>query len=194
MRESEAKVISLLEKAVEELKGEEKNDIKEYAGRYYKKEVAEEIGRAIDNCVNSFSLNEMNFAEELCKMSADAKEILDTIIYFFIKSKATDYKAKIYDDRNKRTCEVCSELWVIESECVKGSMIEREISCVEARHKGMYYLSMAIAEKMSNTHRTLQQTFGRVVFNYICVSENEVFKSIAKREVGEKVRGYIPFI
>lgn len=152
----------------------------EYTEKYYSRN-GEEVKKItmIETAVNSFSIDEKKFAEKIANTGKEGNEFISAVFLDYIIKTAEKYKKGMYDLRNEASSEKCRD-------------IVTTIDIHVENYKNMKNYIEAVTEELTLMHRTLQQTFSKVIFNYILIQkDNKDMKKIADK-FGEDLLNGIP--
>lgn len=124
--------------------------------------------------INSFSIPTCEFFEELKQLPKSTQKRFTDICLIWIDKMTSLYCKNWFDDRNKYSCRVSCEI---------NNFIRDEINKVLGS-KDKNSFEVKFVEKLSETHRTLMQSFSEIVFRWI-VELSKENKRFAKKVVKE---------
>lgn len=137
--------------------------------------------------VNNFVFDKKGFFEEMLRQSKDIKERFTKVCLAWIKKlNYLGYK-NWYDERNKYsilTAESIAEI-LKENSIFNGLGYNGCIKRSEVYNKNLPF-EIEFAERMGEIHRTLQQSFSSIVFEWMYNLVDDVNKDYA--EIGEAIK------
>lgn len=147
--------------------------------------------------VNSFIIDEKGFLDALLEEEADLQNKFTKVCFAWIKKMAYFKKLNWYDERNRYSVETCYEINKIcgerIAELVDGYNGEKhEYDIDDERAYEPVTFEIEFAEKMSRTHRTLEQSFTGLVFKWLIeLKDSKADKEY--KEVAEEICERLPY-
>ena len=136
------------------------------------------FAKAVENAINNFSFNEKLFAKELTnyisKLDEPIKEIVSVfveyLVYSFCSNLKSCYQRNCYDLRNEASCQNAIRIladWNYDENAT--------IEYLNDVHQNMSRLVAKTTEYWTiHMHRTLQQTWMRVMVEYLALNNKEL--------------------
>lgn len=156
-----------------------------YTDRYYSRDGAEvrELTSNMSMAVNSFSIDEKQFAGKLARMSKAGNDFLCQIFLCYISICYENFKRKMFDPRNEASITKCADI-------ARNFLSEDTVF----EYGGMGKYIKTVAENFSLEHRTLQQTMCKVIFHYISLQKNNDTMKRISDYYGEDLPYGLPLI
>ncbi len=147
------------------------------------KEFHKNAGPVFSSAINSFCVDFKGIVSGILSSPQGIKN-MDQIAGCWIKALDMQYKETRYDDRNEYSALIGSKL--IQRNYLHDFVQEQSsgYAPLNARLHRTYTFGMYLSDYMCREHRTLQQTFSRLVFQYLkerfpqlsCVNDSETWE------------------